>query len=64
MRSDIIHPISKMQQPAQHPRASGDDISQPLSVWSQGGQQALDKLTPIACDELHRLAGTGTGDGL
>jgi len=34
-----------------------DDISTLLRAWSDGDQDALDKLTPIVYDELHRLAG-------
>jgi RNA polymerase sigma-70 factor, ECF subfamily len=45
-----------MQQPAQHPGASGDDVSQLLRAWSQGDQGALEKLTPMVYNELHYLA--------
>ena len=33
-----------------------DDISALLRAWSGGDQSALDRLTPIVYDELHRLA--------
>jgi RNA polymerase sigma-70 factor, ECF subfamily len=33
-----------------------DDISTLLRAWSDGDQSALEKLTPIVYDELHRLA--------
>jgi RNA polymerase sigma factor (TIGR02999 family) len=33
-----------------------DDISGLLRAWSDGDQSALDRLTPIVYDELHRLA--------
>ena len=40
-----------------HPReAVGDDISTLLRAWSDGDQRALEKLTPVVYDELHRLA--------
>src|SRR5580704_4617594 len=31
-------------------------ITQLLELWSQGDQQAVDKLVPLVYDELHRLA--------
>jgi len=33
-----------------------EDISTLLRAWSDGDQSALDQLTPIVYDELHRLA--------
>ena len=33
-----------------------EDVSQLLCAWSSGDQDALDKLTTIVYDELHRLA--------
>lgn len=33
-----------------------DDVSEVLRAWSRGDQRALDRLTPIVYDELHRLA--------
>jgi RNA polymerase sigma factor (TIGR02999 family) len=33
-----------------------DDISALLRAWSDGDQSALDRLTPVVYDELHRLA--------
>jgi RNA polymerase sigma-70 factor, ECF subfamily len=32
------------------------EVSRLLRAWSEGDQSALDKLTPIVYDELHRLA--------
>ncbi len=32
------------------------DISKLLQAWSEGDQNALEKLTPVVYDELHRLA--------
>lgn len=34
----------------------GDDVSTLLRAWSDGDQRALEKLTPIVYQELHRLA--------
>jgi RNA polymerase sigma-70 factor (ECF subfamily) len=34
-----------------------DDVSALLRAWSDGDQDALDRLTPIVYGELHRLAG-------
>jgi len=31
-------------------------VSTLLRAWSEGDQRALEKLTPIVCDKLHRLA--------
>jgi len=33
-----------------------EDVSALLQAWSEGDQSALDRLTPIVYDELHRLA--------
>jgi RNA polymerase sigma-70 factor, ECF subfamily len=38
-------------------RTEMDDVSALLRAWSDGDQDALDKLTPIVYGELHRLAG-------
>jgi RNA polymerase sigma-70 factor, ECF subfamily len=40
------------------PRAKqqGVEVSQLLLAWSEGDQSALDRLTPIVYEELHRLA--------
>jgi RNA polymerase sigma factor (TIGR02999 family) len=35
---------------------SSEDVSALLRAWSDGDQRALEKLTPIVYDELHRLA--------
>jgi RNA polymerase sigma-70 factor (ECF subfamily) len=40
--------------PPGHPAA--DDVSTLLRAWSEGDQRALERLTPIVYDELHRLA--------
>jgi RNA polymerase sigma-70 factor, ECF subfamily len=37
-------------------RKPSDDVSQILLAWSDGDPHALDRLTPIVYDELHRLA--------
>jgi hypothetical protein len=44
-----------------HQRGSIDapvrgEVSTLLRAWSDGDQRALDQLTPIVYDELHRLA--------
>ena len=36
--------------------AQSGDISILLRAWSEGDPRALEKLTPIVYDELHRLA--------
>jgi RNA polymerase sigma-70 factor, ECF subfamily len=46
-----------MQRAAQRSNADVGDISKLLRAWSEGDQNALEKLTPIVYDELHRLAG-------
>ena len=33
-----------------------DDVSKLLCAWSAGDQSALERLTPVVYDELHRLA--------
>jgi RNA polymerase sigma factor (TIGR02999 family) len=38
------------------PRQPAEDVSEILRAWSGGDPQALDRLTPIVYDELHRLA--------
>src|ERR1035437_2495115 len=45
-----------MERPAQPDEPAADDISTLLRAWSDGDQSALDRLTPIVYDELHRLA--------
>ena len=45
-----------MQSAEQPGEPAGDDISTLLRAWSDGDQSALDRLTPIVYDELHRLA--------
>ena len=37
-------------------RSSADEISSLLHAWCGGDKTALDKLTPLVYDELHRLA--------
>ena len=44
-----------MQREAQ-PGAAAGDISKLLRSWSDGDRSALERLTPIVYDELHRLA--------
>jgi RNA polymerase sigma-70 factor, ECF subfamily len=38
------------------PRQPAEDVSAILQAWSDGDPHALDRLTPIVYDELHRLA--------
>jgi RNA polymerase sigma-70 factor, ECF subfamily len=38
------------------PGQPAEDVSEILQAWSDGDPQALDRLTPIVYDELHRLA--------
>ncbi len=45
-----------MPSAAQPGESSVHDISTLLRAWSGGDQSALEKLTPIVYDELHRLA--------
>lgn len=37
--------------------AAVGEITQLLRAWSEGDQSALERLTPVVYDELHRLAG-------
>src|SRR5579862_8486144 len=46
-----------MQKEAQPDGAMVSEISTLLRAWSEGDQEALQKLTPIVYNELHRLAG-------
>jgi RNA polymerase sigma-70 factor (ECF subfamily) len=46
-----------MQRAEQPGEEAENDISQLLRAWSEGDQSALERLTPIVYDELHRLAG-------
>jgi RNA polymerase sigma-70 factor (ECF subfamily) len=45
-----------MQRAAQPGEPADGDISKLLRAWSGGDQAALERLTPIVYDELHRLA--------
>src|ERR1700751_1412389 len=45
-----------MQKGAQPNESAAGDISKLLHAWSDGDQSALERLTPIVYDELHRLA--------
>jgi len=45
-----------MPRVTQSGEAAVGDISALLRAWSDGDQSALDRLTPIVYDELHRLA--------
>jgi RNA polymerase sigma factor (TIGR02999 family) len=45
-----------MEKAAQSSQAGTGDITKLLFAWSEGDQTALEKLTPIVYDELHRLA--------
>ena len=45
-----------MQRASQPGEPAAEDISTLLRAWSDGDQSALERLTPIVYDELHRLA--------
>src|SRR5271157_4851558 len=45
-----------MQRVTQSGDTTAGDISGLLRAWGDGDQSALDRLTPIVYDELHRLA--------
>jgi RNA polymerase sigma-70 factor (ECF subfamily) len=45
-----------MQKAPQSSEPAGHDISTLLRAWSGGDQTALERLTPVVYDELHRLA--------
>ncbi len=45
-----------MQSAAQPDEPAVDEISRLFRAWSDGDQSALERLTPIVYDELHRLA--------
>src|SRR5258708_12123792 len=45
-----------MRRGAQPDEAAVGKISQLLRAWSDGDRSALERLTPIVYDELHRLA--------
>ena len=45
-----------MQKAAQPGESAGGDVSTLLRAWSGGDQSALERLTPIVYEELHRLA--------
>src|SRR5580700_7564299 len=45
-----------MQKSAEQGESDVGDVSQLLRAWSDGDQRALERLTPIVYDELHRLA--------
>jgi RNA polymerase sigma-70 factor, ECF subfamily len=49
-------PLTMPDQPKPDKAAVGE-ITQLLRAWSAGDQSALERLTPIVYDELHRLAG-------
>ena len=38
------------------PAVSQHDVTLLLQAWSEGDETALEKLTPLVCAELHRLA--------
>jgi hypothetical protein len=37
-------------------KPSPHEVTQLLQAWSDGNQEALDKLVPLVYEELHRLA--------
>jgi hypothetical protein len=45
-----------MQRAESRSDADARDVSKLLRAWSKGDQSALEALTPIVYDELHRLA--------
>jgi len=45
-----------MQSASQPDEPPVGDVSKLLRAWTGGDQSALDKLTPIVYNELHRLA--------
>jgi len=45
-----------MERPERPGGQGAGDVSALLRAWSSGDQSALQKLTPIVYDELHRLA--------
>jgi len=45
-----------MPNQAKPDKASVSEITKLLHAWSEGDQSALERLTPIVFDELHRLA--------
>src|SRR5215469_7981231 len=45
--------MSRAPQPG---KAAGAEVSKLLHAWSEGDKTALERLTPIVYDELHRLA--------
>ena len=45
-----------MQRASQPGEPAAEDISTLLRAWSDGDQSALERLTPVVYDELHRLA--------
>ncbi len=55
MRGDIIQPMT-MKEPQKPREAAVGEVSELLLAWSDGDQGALERLTPIVYNELHRLA--------
>jgi len=45
-----------MQRASQPGEPAAEDVSTLLRAWSDGDQSALERLTPVVYDELHRLA--------
>jgi RNA polymerase sigma factor (TIGR02999 family) len=45
-----------MQRSPQHAESNTQEVSTLLRAWSGGDQNALEKLTPIVYEELHKLA--------
>src|SRR3954464_9855493 len=52
---DRIQPLREGEGPTAG-RAASDDVCELLRAWSAGDTSALERLTPIVYDELHRLA--------
>jgi RNA polymerase sigma-70 factor, ECF subfamily len=53
---ESVDPKAGGQIPAGTRRLGQHEVTQLLADWSQGDRAALDKLTPLVYDELHRLA--------
>jgi RNA polymerase sigma factor (TIGR02999 family) len=45
-----------MDSPDQNGTGSSENITQLLARWNEGDEKALEQLTPLVYDELHRLA--------
>ena len=48
--------MSESNRPPHDSGPRSQDVTAILEAWSEGDQSALDRLTPLVYDELHRLA--------